>query len=377
MKIVRVEATPLKIPISYAALGIDKPGTNNLTHVEVETDSGLVGYGVTSITQSRPVSEAVNSVLGPAIIDMDPLAHEKIWDVMYWTATPWGQTGYASHAISAIDLALWDIKGKALDMPVWRILGAARDRVPIYATCGFSFLDDDELVDVVKHVVADGFRGIKLQVGRFDARPEKGAPSLVEIIAGDIRRVGKVREAIGPDIELAVDAGCCLDLLSARRLCENIQQLDIAFFEEPIRQNDVRLLAQLRQLTSIPLSAGQNEGLGYRFRDMLLAEAVDFIQPNVIITGGLTECLRIAGLASGFNMKIAGNGGGAPMHNVHLQAGVSNGTAVEYQYKAVAAMEVLYGQAPRHENGCMIPPDAPGHGLSIDPDVVRNCVNQG
>jgi len=370
MIIKKIVATPLKIPVSFEDLGVDHKSFNNVTHVEIETNTGLLGYGLTSITQSRPVAEAINSVLGPAIIGMDPNLHERVWDKLYWTATPWAQSGYASHAISAIDLALWDIKGREKNLPVWRLLGGAHSSIPIYATCGFSFMSNSEIVEVVGRVVEKGFTGVKLQVGRPGLDFRGKAPSLTQLIKDDVKRVTNIRETVGPDMEIAVDSACRLDYVSALKLCEGLQELDISFFEEPIVQNDVNLLAKLRQKTSIPLSAGQNEGLAYRFRDFLVSQAVDVIQPNVIITGGITQCLRIAGMASAFNVQIS-NGGGAPLHNCHLQAGVANGTAVEYQYNAVAACDVLYGVKPMHENGCMVLSEASGFGLNPKEEVIK------
>ena len=370
MEIKKVQATPLKIPVNFEDLGVDHKSFNNVTHVEVETDTGLLGYGLTSITQSRPVAEAINSVLGPAIIGMDPTLHERVWEKLYWTATPWAQSGYASHAISAIDLALWDIKGRDQNLPVWRLLGGAHTSIPIYATCGFSFMSNHEVVEVVKRVVEKGFTGVKLQVGRPGLDYKGKPPTLAQLIKDDIKRVTEIREAVGPDVEIAVDSACRLDYVSALKLCEGLEELNISFFEEPIVQNDVNLLAKLRQKTSIPLSAGQNEGLAYRFRDFLVSQAVDVIQPNVIITGGITQCLRIAGMASAFNVLIS-NGGGAPLHNGHFQAGVTNGTAVEYQYNAVAACDVLYGVKPVHENGCMVLSEDPGFGLQPKEEVIK------
>ena len=108
---------------------------------------------------------------------------------------------------------------------------------------------------------------------------------------------------------------------------------------------------------------------------MLVSQAVDIVQPNIIITGGLSQCLKIAGMASAFNVQIS-NGGGAPLHNVHFQAGVSNGTAVEYQYNAVAACDILYGEKPVHKNGCMILPEKPGFGLTPNRDVIRDTTDK-
>ena len=375
MEIIKVQASPLKIPVNFEELGVDHRSINHITHVEIETDSGIFGYGLTSITQSRPVAEAINSVLGPSIIGMDPTLSESIWNKLYWTATPWAQSGYASHAISAIDLAIWDIKGKTQSLPIWRLLGGAHTSVPIYATCGFSFMSNSEMVEVVGRVVDKGFTGVKLQVGRPGLDYKGLAPDLNSLIKSDINRIKNIRESIGPGIEIAVDAACRLDYVSALKLCQGLEEFDISFFEEPIAQNDVGLLAKLRQKTNIPLTAGQNEGLAYRFRDLLVSQAVDIVQPNIIITGGLSQCLKIAGMASAFNVQIS-NGGGAPLHNVHFQAGVSNGTAVEYQYNAVAACNVLYGVKPVHENGCMILPEKPGFGLTPNRDIVRDTIDK-
>jgi len=315
-------------------------------------------------------------VLGPAIIGLNSLAHERVWHVMSWTATPWAQSGYASHAISAIDLALWDIKGKAFGQPVWRLIGGARNKIPVYATCGFSILKDAELVDVVRKVVSQGFKGIKMQVGRPGLDTRGDGPSVAEVIKRDTRRIADVRAAVGQDIEVAIDAGCRLDLTNAVSLCHAVSELNIAFFEEPIVQNDVHLLGELRKKTNIPITAGQNEGLAYRFRDMLLAGAVDIIQPNVIITGGLTQCLKIAGMATAFNMQIS-NGGGMPLHNRHLQAGVQNGTAVEWQFNAVSSCQQIFKDLPTHDNGWLEMPEEPGLGLTLDRDAADRFIDKG
>ncbi len=370
MKITRVEATKLLVPVSYDALGIAREERVPLTLVAVDTDDGHTGYGISAISHPAPVVSAVNDVLAPVITGLDPMRHERIWHVMSWTAIPWGQSGYATHAISAIDLALWDIKGKALNRPVWELIGGARDAVPAYATCGFSFLDDDQLADAVRRVRDMGFGGVKLQVGRPGLDTRRPHPPLEEIVKRDAERVRRVREALGPGPEIAVDAGVRLDLPNARKLCRLIEPFDIAFFEEPIVQNDIPLLVQLRQETSIPISAGQNEGQATRFRDMMTSGAVDIVQPNVFITGGLTQSLRIAGMAASFNMPIS-NGGGAPHFNMHLQAGVQNGTAVEWQFSNAVACRSVFPDAPAPVRGTMAMPDRAGFGLSPDRDAVR------
>ena len=157
MKIARVTAVPLHVPLHIKLVGVDRKTSLACCHVEVETDDGLIGHGLTSITEEDVIAQIVNGVIGPAILGDDPLAHERVWDKLYWTLMPRGQTGYAAHALAAVDIALWDIKGKAMEQPVWRLLGGAHPRVPVYATFGFGFFDREQLAAAAKLWVAQGF----------------------------------------------------------------------------------------------------------------------------------------------------------------------------------------------------------------------------
>ena len=165
MKIARVTAVPLHVPLHIKLVGVDRETSLACCHVEVETDDGLIGHGLTSITEEDVIAQIVNGVVGPAILGDDPLAHERIWDKLYWTLMPRGQTGYAAHALAAVDIALWDIKGKAMKQPVWRLLGRAHPRVPVYATFGFGFFDREQLAAAAKLWVAQGFTRLKMTVG--------------------------------------------------------------------------------------------------------------------------------------------------------------------------------------------------------------------
>ncbi len=370
MKIQRVEACALDVPVDFSEIGFRRKSSSQMVYAEVETDSGIIGHGISSIADPRPIVSAINDVLRPELIGKNPMDHERLWHHMFWAATPWGQTGYASHAISALDLALWDIKGISLDTPVWRLLGGARESLEVYATCGFSFLDDEALAESVSLMAKAGFKGVKIQVGRPGLDSRKSSGSMRDLVGKDTRRVKIVRETLGPDMEIAVDAGCRLDLATAYDLCFNIAEYNISWFEEPIAQNDVRLLTQLRKRQPIKLSAGQNEGLSYRFRDMLIKGAVDMIQPNMITTGGLTQCVRIAGLADAFNVSI-GNGGGCPFHNMHLQAGLQVGTNLEYQVNAVNACRSIFDNLPEVSNGILNLPQSNGLGLQPNRDAIK------
>jgi L-rhamnonate dehydratase len=374
MKIARVSATPLNVPLPIAVLGLNKQSSLSACLVEVETDDGLIGHGFTAITEEEVIARIVEAVAGPAIIGDDPLAHERIWDKLYWTLMPRGQTGYAAHALAAIDIALWDIKGKTLGQPIWRLLGGARARVPLYATFGFGFFDRDELGAAAKLWVSQGFRRLKMTVGHEALRRRDQRP-IAETILEDKARIEAVREAVGADVGLYIDANCSLDLSHARRLAEMIKPCGIAFFEEPLTQNDASQMAELRRLTGMPLACGQNEGLLFRFRDLLRHEAVDVLQPNVVISGGFTQCLKVAGLAAAFNVPIA-NGGAWSFHNMHLHAGLAHGGLVEHHYLAVELCRQIYTGLPEPKDGWLDLPDAPGLGFEPNRDAIRDIAKR-
>jgi len=368
-KITRVTATPLNVPMHVTLAGADRKTSLACVHVEVETSQGLVGHGFTAITEEDVIAQIVNGVAGPAITGDDAMAHEAIWEKLYWKTMPRGQTGYAAHALAAIDLALWDIKGKALGEPVWRLLGGARARVPVYATFGFGFFDREQLAGAAKHWVAQGFRRLKMTVGN-EALRRRDQRALLDVVKEDAARVRAVREAVGPEIELFIDANCNLDLYHATHLAEMIKPYGIGFFEEPLSQNDVHQMAELRRISGLPLACGQNEGLLFRFRDLLLNKSVDILQPNVAIGGGITQCLKVAGLAAAFNVPID-NGGAWPFHNMHLHAGLAHGGMVEYHYLAVELSRQLYKELPTPEAGFLTLPSAPGLVFEPDRDAIR------
>jgi L-alanine-DL-glutamate epimerase-like enolase superfamily enzyme len=375
MKIARVKATPLDVPVRIRVLGLDKPTSLSVCLVEVETDAGLVGHGFTAITEEEVVAVAINEVAGPAIVGDDPLAHERVWEKLYWLLSPRGQTGYASHAIAAIDVALWDLKGKHFGAPVWRLLGGARNRVPVYATFGFGFFDRDQLAEAAKVWVGQGHTRLKMVVGHHALQRRDEPRPLDRVIAEDAARVRAVREAVGPGVQLFVDANCSLDGLHAGNLARLIEPYDIALFEEPVTQNDVRLMASLRHRTRIPIGAGQNEGLAFRFRDMLVANAVDVVQPNVVISGGFTQVARIAGMAAAFNVPVA-NGGAWTHHNMHLHAGLANGTLVEYHYVALLVCEQLFDGLVAAQDGWLELTEAPGLGFTPRADAIRELARR-
>ena len=370
MRITQVRATPLNVPVVLDAAGIEKRTSLSVCLVDIETDEGLVGHGFTAITEEEVIAAAVNQVAAPALEGQDPLAHERLWERLYWLMSPRGQTGYASHAIAAIDVALWDLKGKFFNTPVWSLLGAARDKVPVYTTFGFGAYNRDELATAAKWWVGRGHKRLKMVVGHHGLQRRDEPRPLEELIAEDVRRVRAVRDAVGDGIDLHVDANCSLDSFHATRLARSLEAFGLSFFEEPVKDNDIGSLKDLKSRTSIPLAAGQNEGLAWRFRDFMVSRCIDLVQPNVVIGGGFTQCLRIAGMASAFNVPMA-NGGAWAHFNNHLHGGLANGGLVEYHYPAVKVCEAIYGPLPAPVEGWLDLPQIPGLGLAPKKDLIK------
>lgn len=362
MKIASVRATPLNLPVTLGSGERSKSTSLSLCIVDVELEDGRIGTGMTAITEEEVIGSIVNDIASHALVGMDPLRHEQIWDKLFWLLTPRGQSGYASHAIAAIDLALWDLKGQILGQPCWRLLGGARPQVPVYATFGFAFFERNELAAAAREWVERGFTRLKMTVGHHGLQRRDEPRPLADVIAEDVRRIAAVRDAVGPDVQLFIDANCSLDYFHAQALAQRIEDMGITFFEEPVAQNDIPNLAKLRAKTRIPLAAGQNEGLASRFRDLLVAQAVDVVQPNACISGGYTQCLRIAGMAAAFNTQFA-NGGAWPHHNMHLHAGLANGSLVEYHSVAVEVCKLVFDGLPEPRNGVLTLPEEPGLGF--------------
>lgn len=323
----------------------------------VETDEGIMGFGETGYLNPQATADFIEREVADQIEGRNPLETDRIRDVLYEKLNPRDQTGVWSTAVSALDIALWDIKGKRYDEPVWRLLGGANAEVPAYITFGFPEYDIDQLQTLAEDLVADGNERLKMVVGRGeDATP-----------VSDAERVRAVRDAAGDTVELMIDANYRYSLEEALELCNRVEDQHITWFEEPVYGNDADLLASLRERTRVPIAAGQNEGHSSRHRDLIQSGAIDISQPNVCFVGGFTEGQRVASMADANHMRIA-NGGGWPFQNMHLQAGVSNGSRVEFHLSVWEANKEMYESIPEPENGVLSLPDEPGLGLQPDWD---------
>ena len=360
MKIQKVLATVHSVPTRVPLL--ERPVWRQVVLCRIETDQGITGFGMTGGFLRFAIREFINRDLAPFLAGKDPMATERLWDEMYWTFNQRAMSGVVQHGISAVDIALWDIKGKLLGQPVYRLLGGYRNRVPAYITFGLLEYSREQLVQVAKELVAQGHDKLKLVV----AYTRDGRHDVLE----DAERVRAVREAVGESVELMVDANHLFDFHEAKTLARLIEPYRITWFEEPLYANDARLLAELRRYTSVPVAAGQQEGHRWRQRELIVSGAVDIVQTNVCYVGGYTEALKVAHLAQAFNLPVA-NGGGWPHHNLHLFAAVSNGWRVEYHVPMWLAGEALFRDTPRPQAGWVEVPDRPGLGFEPNEEALR------
>ncbi len=358
VKITSVKATIHNVPVKVALL--NKTMTNPIVFVEIGTDAGVTGYGLTGDLQVTGVCELINQQLAPFLKGKSALDTEARWQEMFLTFNPRYQTGAFASAVSAVDIALWDIKGKHLNQPVWRLLGGAKKTVPAYITFGLLQFDRDQLVAFARQFLADGQDKFKMVVAIDNG----------ENVAEDAARVGAVREAIGPDRDLMIDGNYLFSMNRALQLAKRVEPYNLTWFEEPIYGNDARLLAQLRQRCSVPISAGQNEGFRYRHLELLQHASIDILQPNVCYVGGYTEGMKVAALAQAYNINIA-DGGGWPHHNMHLQAAASNGWRVEFHYLMWMTGNIIFRNPPQPVKGNVTLTEDPGLGLEPNREALQ------
>jgi len=370
VKIAAIELVELQnIPVTPPLF--KQPVRTGVRLVKVKTDDGLVGLSQLGGFMHSAGAAFIRQELAPFLIGRDPLETERLMHQMLWKFNTRAHSGIWNFAVSAIDVALWDIKGKFYNTPVWRLLGGAQKSVPAYITFGLRAYTRDELAAAAKHWAANGQRRLKIQVGRSNIRGEMdpagaSAEHREDNPAEDEARVKAVREAVGDDAELMVDANCLMKLDNAVRWCKRFEPYNLMWFEEPIVHNDPHLLAQLRKQTSIPIAAGQWENFA-KLADLVKQEAVDFVNIHVLSVGGFTMGMKAAGLAQAFNLPI-GNG---DHFDFHLQAAVPNGWRAEIHVNNWLTANTVYKELPKLSDGWVTLTEKPGLGVELNEDTVK------
>ena len=328
--------------------------TAGLDIVKIETDDGVTGIGLSgAVLEAEDIGRSILHHLKQYVIGQDPFDNERIWDDM-WQPKLVGRRGITTRVISGVDIALWDIKGKVAGRPVYKMLGGFADRVPVYIAGGYyeegKGLDD--LAAEMRQSVDMGANAVKMKIG--------GAP-----INEDVERVRVVREAVGPDVRLMVDANCAYRYYEAIEIARKMEPYDVFWFEEPVNPDDYEGHKLISQATTIPIATGENEYTRYGFRDLIENRCAAIIQPDALIMGGITEFMKVAALAQAHDLPVAPHGN-QDVH-VHLVSAVPNGLTVEYYSDST---DPMWGSMFKHtlevKDGHVSPPDRPG--LGIEPN---------
>ncbi|MEY4760380.1 MAG: hypothetical protein RLZZ200_236 [Pseudomonadota bacterium] len=336
-----------------------KVETVGMLVVRVQTDQGHEGVGVTyHEVGGQAIKALILHDMKPRLIGRDPFDTDVIWREFFAIFRGVGRKGLMFCALSAIDFALWDIKGKALDMPLYRLMGGGRKRIPVYASGGWTTYDDDQLVDEMKDMVRQGYRMVKFKVGvEGGANPNR-----------DVVRVRKVREALGPDIGMMLDANNAWDAGTALQFINRVREYNPMLLEEPVFADDIPGLARYKRGTDIPLATGEHEYTKYGVRDLLLAEAADIVQVDGARAGGYTEMLKCAALAEAWNVKFAPHA----MEHIHIPLGsaISNVPFLERLRLFENITHSVYLNAQVPTDGHLDVIEAPGHGLQLNMDFI-------
>lgn len=374
MKITAIRAHPLEAPIDQPFAFSQSWVTKRLGMVvEIETDSGLVGWG-DGYGPPLPIASVIDHAYAPRLEGRDPLAGDAIWEDLYNALRDHGQRGVAVQALSALDIALWDLRGKHFGVPVHVLMGGpVRTQVQAYATGLYRrFSDRSENHAILKEeaegYVEQGFKAMKTKVGfGFE---------------DDIALVEMLRKTIGNAAELYVDANHGYDVVDAKRLAQAMEPFCIGWFEEPVGPEDIEGYQEVRAATSIPIAGGECSFTRHDFRRILEARAVDIIQPDTCACGGLTEAKRIADLAwvhgVRHNPHVWGTGIGlaAALQLLAVLPTVAPGFAaldplLEYDLTPHPFRQDLLVEPLRVESGVAYVPTEPGLGVEIRRDVLE------
>ena len=362
MKITQVRTELLRMPLPrpmQAAHSTNQKGGPvgmvNMPVVFITTEDGTTGIGYAwSLLGGDTATRCIlKDDFASLLIDEDALDHERLWHKLYRRLQTVGRRGLVTQAQAAVDLALWDIKGKIAKMPVYKLLGGRRESAPVYySDGGWLYMSVSEMVAAFEEYMAKGMFGVKMKIGHPDYRT-------------DIQRVREVRKALGDKVWIAVDANQKWDYPTAVRVGRELEQLGVAWFEEPLLCEDVPGHTRLAAKLDIPIALGETLGSRYEFDSYLRANAVDILQPDIIRVGGITEMVKVVTMADVANLPVE------PHHmmesSIQVSCGVLSAGSIEYMPWVAG----VFAEPAQIKNGHMFPPQKPGLGLEISEEIVK------
>lgn len=307
------------------------------------------------------MKESILSVLKDLVIGEDPFDVERIWNKMFYNTLLPGRRGTIIRAISCIDIALWDIIGKAVNKPVYKLLGGYRDKVPAYASGGYyrERKTPQDLGDEMANYVEKGFKAVKMKVGRLSLKEE-------------VERVRCVRESIGDDVVLMLDANNAYpDAKTALKAGRRFEEFDIEWFEEPVMPDNINASVEIAAGLETHIATGEVEGTRWGFRDLIEKKAADILQPDVTVIGGITEWMKVAHMACGWDIPLA------PHYfwdiHAHLVAATSNSLTVEYFLREsdIVNFDDVLIEPIKPINGFLEVPQKPGLGIELNDEAIR------
>ena len=367
MKIANVKAFPTSFPIPPAnrvALGIGTAVKRDAVVVKVTTDDGIIGWGEAHHGRAHTaVAKLIETTLKQLVIGMDAHDVNGVWDRMYrFQLASHGMGAGACLAISGIDMALWDIRGKALGVPLYRLLGGSRIGIPAYAGgVSLGYQPAAQLIDEARKSIDAGYTAIKLRVGDSPAK--------------DIERMRAVRKAFGDELAIMTDANIGYHLDDVRRVMPAMDELGIGWLEEPFPAHDYRSYREARSFGRTPLAAGENHYTRFEFDRVIEDGAITILQPDLSKAGGITEALRIAALASAWKLPIHPHSSMTGLNHaatIHFLAAIDNGGYFEGDVSRANKFrdELVSNPGAIDRDGKVWPLERPGLGLEVNEEFL-------
>lgn len=382
MKIANIEAFWLRTPIPKEKQHTSDYGlltSFDMTLIVVTTDTGLQGFGeskaaVGSSGSCAAIVSCIENDIKPQLIGKNAGQITQIWEAIYngtrnhYAMTKGrkfpilGRRGLTISALSGVDIALWDLKAKSLGVPITELLGGVcRDEMPAYASGGWA--DVDQIGAQLLSYTAKGFGGVKMRVGAMD-----------HSVAHSVARVAAARKALGSDIKIMIDAHGTFSVPEAKKFCQATEQYDLYWFEEPINPDNKKGTAEIRAFTSIPIAAGESEYTAFDLRDLIEINALDVLQPDAAIIGGISETMRVAHMASIHQLELAPHCWGSAfsfMAGVSVAFAAPSATIIEFSSGGNTMMYELINENIEALNGMIQAPKGIGLGVTPNWDFVK------